>query len=609
MWDEYWDERGVPWEHDPGPPKNRSWARLFAETPNYRGLGVEVSGREEFRWHFGPMFYRGRLGDDQVKVLIVGQEGAQDESLSHRSFTGGTGARMQNVLNHLGITRSYLFTNTFVYPIFGQYDGDNALLAQHPDSPIRRHREELFDYVVARNDTLHLVIAVGKAAQESVASWIESHGGTADRSALHVADASVIAPGLRAVGVRHPGGAARGGAITEIRQSFVDMLELVEQWSADDPSWLPTDEDGIRAPAEEYTYSSDPIPFRDVPFGTVWRLGRGATSSNRTDSQRSIQLFGEGGRYNDRDHDVDYARDLHGDGGSQDGDQNTDDGYADDPGDLAYEPPKDAYRDDDKGPDPSLARLLMGGSGSLDWPDFTTFGLASNPSLGFGPIHRGRLRRPSLLVIAEQQSHDDLFTGRALTGDAGQHLQAFLFAAGLTHGYGIVRTLPVDTLDDDEDAVRDAVDADEVRALHREIVRRSRPSVLVLMGPHARRLEGHVNPSQLPVVALRAPSEGSVDADWRDGLSTLAGLTYTRDVEDPSFDYRGERLQIPRHDLPFGTLRWQGSSGDRAQRPTRDGQPSREYYKLSMPRWASRLDPAPLSTSEQGAADKLAEDG
>jgi uracil-DNA glycosylase len=69
-------------------------------------LGLAVLGKEKFRWHFGPMFYRGRLGDNQVKVLVIGQEGAQDESLAQRSFTGGTGARMQHFLHHIGITRS-----------------------------------------------------------------------------------------------------------------------------------------------------------------------------------------------------------------------------------------------------------------------------------------------------------------------------------------------------------------------------------------------------------------------------------------------------------------------------------------------------------------------
>jgi hypothetical protein len=88
-------DRGKPWEHDPGPAPSSRLARLFAETPNYRALGKALVGREAFRWHFGPMFYRGRLADGAVRVMVIGQEGAQDESLGHRSFVGGTGARMQ----------------------------------------------------------------------------------------------------------------------------------------------------------------------------------------------------------------------------------------------------------------------------------------------------------------------------------------------------------------------------------------------------------------------------------------------------------------------------------------------------------------------------------
>jgi hypothetical protein len=84
------DPRGNPWEHDPGPPPGSGWAELFARTPNYRGLGAAVLHREAFRWHFGPMFYRGRL-DGAARVVVIGQEGAQDESLAHRSFTGAPG--------------------------------------------------------------------------------------------------------------------------------------------------------------------------------------------------------------------------------------------------------------------------------------------------------------------------------------------------------------------------------------------------------------------------------------------------------------------------------------------------------------------------------------
>jgi uracil-DNA glycosylase len=77
------DPRGNPWDYDPGPAKTSGWPELFAATPNYRGLGQAVTGHEAYRWHFGPMFYRGRL-DGSARVLLIGQEGAQDESLSHR---------------------------------------------------------------------------------------------------------------------------------------------------------------------------------------------------------------------------------------------------------------------------------------------------------------------------------------------------------------------------------------------------------------------------------------------------------------------------------------------------------------------------------------------
>ena len=173
-------------------------------------------------------------------MLVVGQEGAQDESLSHRSFTGGTGGRMQHLLNHLGINRSYLFLNTFVYPIFGQYNGLLPIIAQHPASPIAKHRTALFDYAVDRND-LQLAIAVGRAAKESLASWVESHGGTADPDNLHLADASVISPICAWSACLHPGGAGKGGAVSAIVASFNAAINHVHQWITSTPSWLPVD--------------------------------------------------------------------------------------------------------------------------------------------------------------------------------------------------------------------------------------------------------------------------------------------------------------------------------------------------------------------------------
>ena len=131
------------------------------------------------------------------------------------------------------------------------------------------------------------------------------------------------------------------------------------------------------------------------------------------------------------------------------------------------------------------------------------------------------------------------------------------------------------------------------------------PDVLLFVGPLAQRLRTHVTPSGTPVVTMKSRRQSGVDADWRAALTQLAGLAYPRDIASPTFDYHGEREQIPRRDLPFGTLRWQGSSGDRAQRPTRSGSPSFDYYKVSMPAWAASLGATPLSPSEAAAADVL----
>lgn len=595
----WWRNRGSPWDYDPGPPRNRRWATLFAETPNYRGLGKAVFGREKFRWHFGPMFYRGRLRDGQVKVLLIGQEGAQDESLSHRSFTGGTGARMQNFLNYIGITHSYLFLNTFVYPIYGQYGSGFRWIGQDPDSPIVQHRHEILDYVLERND-LRLVVAVGRAAKDTVRTWVRSHGGACTGSDVSNCDGSVLGPRVELVGVVHPGAAGMGGSLNSIRRNFRRATNRIKGWAAADPSWLPPDPGAGPQFSGAFQYRSAPIPFADFPFGTAWRLGRGATSSNRKDRQRSIQLFSAGGRYNNRGDNPRYSRTASG----------TREGYSDPPGDVPYEPPRDRQLDFDPGPGSRFARLFMGREPGAEWPDFWDMGIRAHASLGWGPIYRGRPADASVIVLADQRSQDDLFTARALTGSAGQHLQAFLRAMGLTERYVILRVLPVDTIGLSSSVVRSIVNDSRVRAAYSRIVDEvivasSSASLLLAVGPRAADLLPHVNGQNLANLSMRAYRRSGWLNSWRGALGQIASLSYAKDIAAPSFDYNGERGQIPRRDLPYGSLRWNGSSGDRAVRATEGGRPSRDYYKFFMPRWAFRLRPEPLSASERQAVNNM----
>jgi hypothetical protein len=487
-----------------------------------------------------------------------------------------------------------------VYPIFGQYSDMLRRIAQDLRSPITQHRNRILDKAVVDGD-VRLVVAVGRAAKESIATWVRAHGGSADPNQLHDAALGSLPSRVRLVGVVHPGSAS-GGSTGAIRADFQRACNVVRDLLDADPGWLPADPGVPRNLDAAYQYRSAAIPHRDFPFGTCPRLGRGGTSSNRSDNQRGIRLFSANGRYNAVGADL---RDPSGATGSRDG-------YDDDAGDLPYEPPRAAATAFDRGPPGDLARLLLGGQPGLAWPDFAARGVTADASFGVGPIYRGRFGNLSLIVLADQASDDDLFTGRALSGDAGQHLDQLLLAAGITRRYLVVRTLPVGTLDLTQARRNSLLDLPQVQALHRELLQRvlaQNPDVtaLLALGPGAQRLAPQVAPAGLEVIGLAAQGASGAAASWQAALDRLATRAYPRDVANPSFRLPAGRGQLPRADLPYGTLRWVGTSGDRAVRPTDLdlGRPSPDYLKLFAPAWVAQLAPAPLSPAEQAAVDQL----
>jgi hypothetical protein len=254
----------------------------------------------------------------------------------------------------------------------------------------------------------------------------------------------------------------------------------------------------------------------------------------------------------------------------------------------------------------------MGGESAFPWPDFAALGVTSHASFGTGPTYRGRFRQVSFVVLADQRSHDDTFSGRALSGEAGQRFQAFLRAAGITRRYLIIRTIPVDTLDLTITRRLSIVDNPDVQALHRELLKRVKAAngglaVLLSMGPAARHVASNVAPAGLPIVELAAHGETGWAASWQAALDNLSGRSYTRDLTSPTFSMPTTRSQLPRIDLPFGTQRWVGTSGDRGVRPTDNDlhRPSPDYLKLFLPAWVGLLAARPLTAAEQAAADQI----
>jgi len=215
---------------DPGPPA--TWAQRFAEAP----LDAYLVRPDLFRVDFGPVYYRGRL-DGTARLLVVGQDPSVNEILAQRTFVGQSGQRLQGLLAKLGVTRSYLMLNTFLYSIFGQFGGDNAALSRQ--DPILGYRNALFD-LAADHNPLEAVITVGAGARDAVDRWPG-------------------ADGYRRVHILHP--------------AFPDTERLLADWNVALTALAETvgPDDGAE-PGSPYgdDIAPDevlPIPPADLPFG------------------------------------------------------------------------------------------------------------------------------------------------------------------------------------------------------------------------------------------------------------------------------------------------------------------------------------------------------
>lgn len=115
---------------------------LVADAP-----GAAVYPQADFRLEWGPVFHRGRL-DGSARLLVLGQDPAQHETIVRRILVGEAGHRIQGFLAKLGLEQSYVMVNTFLYSVFGQGGG-----SKHRDD------EQIADY---RNRWLQALLAGGK---------------------------------------------------------------------------------------------------------------------------------------------------------------------------------------------------------------------------------------------------------------------------------------------------------------------------------------------------------------------------------------------------------------------------------------------------------------
>jgi len=150
-------------EFDPG-PIGEPFTTLVREYP-----GTEVYPAEDFRVEWGPIFHRGRL-DGSARLLIMGQDPGQHESIAKRCLVGEAGQRVQGFLAKLGITRSYIAVNAFLYSVYGQHAGEKHAA----DPAIAGYRNRWLDALLL-DSGVDAVLSFGHIAREALEGWRDAH--------------------------------------------------------------------------------------------------------------------------------------------------------------------------------------------------------------------------------------------------------------------------------------------------------------------------------------------------------------------------------------------------------------------------------------------------
>ena len=622
-------DRGEPWDFDPGPPQDSRWPELFAQTPNYRGLAKELLSpsldKDHFRWSFGPIYYRGRLQKNQVKVFVVGHEKDREENLSNRAFSGPSGTQLQAFLNYIGITQSYLFMNTLTYPLKEDQGYPETLplqkqtheqsehklrwLSYHPRSPIVKHRHQLFDHVLLRNpQSLSLIIAVGKAGERSVATWIRSFGVRCRD--LSNCETAILGKDIRVIALPHPPTLIDDNLKSHywVRQNYKRAARQIRLWKDRDPQWLPRDKDAELPFQGPWKFHACPLPHRDFAFGSLKRIGELGKVSLSHDANRSlgtlgsIEVFSKTPLKTNPQPNYPIPTETE--------KQKRRAKAAIPQGDFPWEASRLRPRAFDSGPlNSDWARLLSGYLPNFEWPNFQNLGVTAPASMGNGPIYRGRLHRAKILIVADQFSHDDLFSTRALTGLGGQRLQAFLNHSQVGLEYGIIRVLPVDTLDLTEEKKQELILHPKALKLRNNIItktiQRSGTKAILSLGEGARQalerfLQSGLTADEVPIIYMESPMAKGYSKSWREAQRQLTRIGFNTWSSQRNTYQENEAAAIPREDLPALTRWWIGSSGDRASRAY-NGAWAGSSYRIHIPDWVQDWRVPELSTGEAEA--------
>jgi hypothetical protein len=238
--------------------------------------GVDVFPTKDFRTEWGPVFHRGRL-NGTARLLIIGQDPAQHEVIARRTLVGGAGHRIQGFIEKLGLTRSYVMVNTFVYSVYGQGGGN-----RHRNNPaIIAYRNRWFDALLP--GSIQGVVALGQLADRAWQAWLSTPPAAAF-GGVYVPITHPTQPESSAKGVK----AKRDAAITKMLQGWNAALAVLH------PFITPDVPQALVPYGAAFTPTELPdIPQEDLPAGSpAWMCGNAdwARRTGKDDKEKRVTI-------------------------------------------------------------------------------------------------------------------------------------------------------------------------------------------------------------------------------------------------------------------------------------------------------------------------------
>jgi hypothetical protein len=135
---------------------------------------ASVYPAEHFRLEWGAVFHRGRL-DGTAQVLIIGLAPGMLEVVLRRVIVGHAGQRLQGFLAKLGIERSYVMINAFLYSAYGQA----GFPVVQDDPAVVDYRHRWIDAIMATSP-IRAVIGLGARADAAWHTWKAARGDAAN---------------------------------------------------------------------------------------------------------------------------------------------------------------------------------------------------------------------------------------------------------------------------------------------------------------------------------------------------------------------------------------------------------------------------------------------